>query len=90
MKIEVNEKDRLATFWLVGAEQADGALQEQLKPQITQYRQQKYTVAVFKSGSGNLLDTTAGLLLHNQKLAAQRDLEREQECEEPYTQTMSM
>lgn len=90
MRLEVNEKDKLAMFWLTNAEQEDVLLQEQMKQEFAAYRQQKYTVAVFRSGKSDLADVTEGLILHNQKVAARRDLEQEQECEESYTQIMSM
>ncbi|MEG2222014.1 MAG: hypothetical protein RRY95_04720 [Oscillospiraceae bacterium] len=63
-------------FWLTNAEQADAVLLAELPSQFAAYRAQKYTVVIFRSGSANLLDKTTGLLLHSQKMSAQRDLEQ--------------
>lgn len=90
MRLEVNEKDKLAMLWLTNAEQEDAQMQEQMSQKISEYRQQKYTVAVFRSGKSDLTDVTEGLLLHNQKVAAQRDLEQEQETSESFSPTMNM
>ena len=40
-------------------------VQELLQQVYANYRAQKYKVAVFCSGQRDLLDCTAGLLLHN-------------------------
>lgn len=90
MRLEVNEKDKLAMLWLTNAEQEDAQMQEQMSQKISEYRQQKYTVAVFRSGKSDLTDVTEGLLLYNQKVAAQRDLEQEQETSESFSPTMNM
>lgn len=90
MRLEVNEKDKLAMFWLTNAEQEDTPLQEQMNQEFAAYRQQKYTVVVFCSGKSHLANVTEGLLLHNQKVAARQDLKREQGATESFSPTMSI
>lgn len=50
LKIERNEANKPALFWLTKAEQEDATLRKRLKEQCTQYKEQKYIVAVFCSG----------------------------------------
>lgn len=77
MRIEVNDKERLAMFWLTNAEQNDEKLLKSLEPQYAAYKQSKYTVAVMCSGQGSLLDSMTGLLLRNRKVLAQREMAQE-------------
>lgn len=79
MKLEINEKEKLVMFWLTGSEQKDDLLRERMSREFAAYKQQKYIVAVMCSGKSDLQDVTTDLLLHNQKVAARRDLAREQE-----------
>lgn len=75
MKIEVNDINKTVFFWLTKTEQEDPELRESLKPTYIKYKEKKYTVAVFFSGSGDLFAGTRDLLLYNQKVSAKRDLE---------------
>lgn len=78
MKTELNEAAKTVSYWITRAEREDPALLESLKPQFAEYKRRKYTVAVFFSGERDLLYQTTGLLLHNQKVAARRDLKAAQ------------
>ena len=78
MKTRVNEEKKIVEIWLTNAEQEDVELRESLKPLYAKYKQEKYKVAVFLSGSRDLFKQTEALLLHNQTVLARRDLEREQ------------
>lgn len=90
MKIERNDQDKLALFWLTKAEQENPLLLAQMKQELIAYKHQKYTVAVFYSGQRNLQDVTEGLLLHNQKVFAKRDLVQDQEIQTEQGQIMTM
>ena len=68
MDITVDNNKKLVQIWLTNAEKADTALKTSLLQKYKYYAQQKYKVAVFESGHGDLLDGTTGLLLHNRKL----------------------
>lgn len=77
-------------FWLTNAEQENAVIQAQIQQEAVEYRKRKYTVAVFNSGKSALISTTEGLLLHNQKVLARRNLECVHETEEAGGMFMSM
>ena len=79
MEICVNEGNKLVEIWLTNGEKEDEALQEQLKSTYREYKEKKYLVAVFQSGSRNLYDATADLLCYNRKRLAQREVEVERQ-----------
>ena len=71
MKIDVNDDDRIVSVWLTNADQADEALRQSLKPLYQSYHAQKYLVAVYLSGKGDLFENTLALLRrHKYKQAA--------------------
>ena len=67
MEICVKDSQRIVEIWLTNAEQGDASLRESFRPLFEAYKQRKYKVAIFQSGRGDLLDNTAGLLLHNRE-----------------------
>ena len=67
MKININESERIAEVWLTNSEKYNPILQEILKPLYKDYKEKKYKIALFYSGKGDLIDNTAGLLLHNKR-----------------------
>lgn len=76
MEIISNEKQKTIEVWLTSKEKEDEHLQSRLKSLYAQWKQQKYFVAVFCSGSADLYEQTAGLLIHNQKSLAGEEIER--------------
>lgn len=64
MKVELDHQRCLVAVWLAGGEEPQA-----LKALYRRYRETPYQVAVFRSGSGDLLECTTGLLLHNRDLA---------------------
>ena len=56
---------RILSIWLTNAELQDSTTMQQIKPTCDRYRKQKYKVAIFRSGNGDLLHNTQSLLLHN-------------------------
>ena len=80
MQLNVHPDQRLVEIWLTKAEHGDAALQSRLKPLYKRYKAKKYLVAVFISGPKDLEESTTGLLLHNQTIAAKRDLEKAKEA----------
>ena len=75
MEIIRDEQAKIIEVWLTQAESADQALNERLKPLYKKWKQQKYMTCVFRSGSRNLQDQTAGLLLHNRDYFAKKEVE---------------
>ena len=67
MEVNFNHTDRIAEVWLTNAEQQNPQTQIALKSLAKEYKAKRYTVAVFRSGKGDLEGATAGLLLHNKK-----------------------
>ena len=77
MKVEIHESKKILSVWLTQEESVNEALKEQLKPLYTEYKQRKYTVAVFQSGKEDLPDLTSVLLKYNRRLSAEREVKAE-------------
>ena len=77
MEINVHHDKKTVDIWLTRAESADGALREYLKPIYKKYAELKYFVAVFESGTEDLLKGTAALLQYNLVLKARKELSLE-------------
>jgi hypothetical protein len=67
LEINVREKDKIAEIWLTKDESNDSTLRQKLRPFYSEYRQKKYTVAVFESGRNSLYSNVESLVLHNLK-----------------------
>ena len=80
MELNVYPDQRFVEIWLTKTEHGDTALQSRLKSLYRSYKAQKYLVAVFISGVKDLEESTTGLLLHNQTIAAKQDLEKAKEA----------
>ena len=65
IELQVRDSEKIVEIWLTSAEKKDPQMQQLLQPVYANYKVQKYKVAVFCSGQRDLLDSTAGLLLHN-------------------------
>ena len=80
MEINVRDKQKIVEVWLTNAERDDPAVKAQLKPLYAQYKQKKYTVAVFQSGGQNLSHSTLDLLIYNQRRLAELEVQREKKA----------
>lgn len=67
MEINIHDDAKRVEVWLTNAESRDPVLREQLKPIYKHYKQKKYLVAVFHSGTQDLFDNTRYLLQNNLK-----------------------
>lgn len=76
MEINVCEDRKIVEVWLTRAEQGDEAVQKRLKPLYAEYKDKKFTVAVFLSGSSDLYPDTRDLLLFNRRRAAERAVQQ--------------
>ena len=65
IKINVNDQTKIVEVWLTNADQNDASVSGLLELLYAKYKEQKYKVAVFKSGKLDLVDRTAGLLIRN-------------------------
>ena len=77
MEIIQDDAKKLVQVWLSQKESRDEALQSRLKPMYAQWKQQKYTVAVFHSGKEDLKESTMALLAYNKRLSAELAVQRE-------------
>lgn len=71
MTIEVSQKNKLATVWLAQGEREDPVVREQLNGLIAECKDKKYMVAVYQSGSRDLMRQTSDLLCYNRRRMAQ-------------------
>ena len=65
LELSVQDDRKTVTIWLSKAEKNDPTVAQSLKPVFRKYEKQKYTVAVFKSGTADLWETTSALLVKN-------------------------
>lgn len=65
MEIKVSDDAKIVEVWLTNAEKDDPVINEQLKPLYKKYHEEKYTVAVFRSGPGDLEFSRSALLHFN-------------------------
>ena len=77
MEIIRDDAKKLVQVWLTRHEGQDSALQERLKPMYAQWKQQKYMVAVFRSGNEDLQESTLALLAFNKRRCAELAVQRE-------------
>ena len=77
MEINVHHDKKTVDIWLTRAEAADNALRESLKTMYKKYADMEYFVAVFESGTEDLLEGMAALLQYNLVLKARNELKLE-------------
>lgn len=75
MTLEVCEKNRIAYYWLSREEKDNVDIQNELKNKYGEWRSKGYKVCTFVSGSGNLVDLTKELLIHNKLIIAKKATE---------------
>ena len=79
MEINVRDDIKIVEVWLTREEKRNIVLREGLKPLCREYKEKKYLVAVFESGSQNLWEETGALLCYNRKRIAQMEVEQERQ-----------
>lgn len=77
MEISIRDAQKIVEVWLTNAEKNDPAIVARLKPLYRAYQKQKYTVAVFQSGSADLFGCTSDLLRYNRRRVAELETLRE-------------
>jgi hypothetical protein len=77
LEINVLDDKKIVEIWLTRVEQENPALNASLKDIYAEYKQKKYTVAVFMSGNRNLYQSTLDLLSYNKKRVAEIAVQRE-------------
>lgn len=71
MEISIRDAQKIVEVWLTNSEKNDPAVAARLQPLYRAYQKQKYTVAVFQSGSADLFSCTRDLLRYNRKRVAE-------------------
>jgi len=77
MNIEVIEEKKLVCIWLTRAESSNEQLNESLKQLYKKCKEKGFFVAVYRSGTEDLLESTSALLIYN--IRRSEELRREQE-----------
>ena len=65
MEIKTHDDKKIVEVWLTNAEQEDAGVKARLNLLYAKYKNDGYTVAVFKSGKKDSFQCTAHLLRHN-------------------------
>ncbi len=81
MFLEVSEKDKIAYYWLSKEEKADDKLRASLQPQYKDWNKKGYAVCTFLSGTGDLVELTKELLIHNKEVIAEQRVRKQRERE---------
>lgn len=79
MEMSINHKSKTVEIWLNTQEVQDSVLKERLGLLYQIFAAQKYLVAVFRSGSWDLVQSTSDLLCYNRKRIAQLEMEHEKQ-----------
>ena len=75
MQITVFEDLKIIEAWLTNQDQADAALQLQLREEMRKYKDKGYRVVMFRSGERDLLACTKSLIRDNHQKIMQSELE---------------
>lgn len=81
MILDICERDKIAYYWLSKEEKTDNGFRESLKPEYREWKNKGYKVCVFLSGTGDLVENTKELLIHNKKVLAEKKIKRERDRE---------
>ena len=77
MRIVVHNEKRIISIWLSKSESADAELNSRLLGFCDDFKKHEYTLAVFRSGSGNLEELTGSLLKYNRALMVEQEVKAE-------------
>ncbi len=73
MEINIHDKQKYVSIWLTKAETLDTELRKSLKPLYAEYKQKKYRVVVFESGTGDLIALTKDLLKYTLETSVRKE-----------------
>jgi hypothetical protein len=74
--MNVRDDSKIVEIWLTNAEKNDPELKAGLQKIYDEYKEKKYTVAVFQSGNQDLYQNTLALLSYNRKRSAELEVQR--------------
>ena len=76
LEINIHDNSKLVDIWLTRSEQSDQDTQAKLRELTRHYSAQKYTVAVFQSGTLDLAEETSALLRYNRRRSAEQAVQQ--------------
>ena len=83
MEVEVNKEKKLVCIWLTRAESSNEQLNENLKPFYKKCKENGFFVAVYRSGTEDLIETTRELLIYNMYRCDELRREKEMGIKKP-------
>ena len=83
MEVEVNKEKKLVCIWLTRAESSNEQLNENLKPFYKKCKENGFFVAVYRSGTEDLIETTRELLIYNMYRCDELRREKEKKKKKP-------
>jgi len=72
MIVEVDECKSFVYYWLSREELANAELMERLRKEEREWNHKGFKICEFHSGTGDLLELTKELLIHNKKVMAEK------------------
>lgn len=73
MDIDIHKDKKIICIWLPRSE-ADYEPSAFVRAVFSEYKRLRYSVAILKSGTEDLKELTAALLIHNRRLMAEREV----------------
>lgn len=70
MQIVVNDDAKVVELWFKNGENPDSAIPSDIAPMVADYREKKYLICLYQSGTGDLSKLTSQLLVHNHQQTA--------------------
>ena len=70
MEIRIRKDKKRVEIWLTHCEAQDDALQASLLPIYEVCKRKQYLAVVYKSGTGDMVETMTALLRHNREIQA--------------------
>lgn len=65
MRIQVNDKNKILTLWFNNNENPSNNLSKNIKKEIEEYRNKKYRICMFQSGTDDIRHNLLELILNN-------------------------
>lgn len=65
MKINVNEKNKVLSFWYTNQEDPNQKLPQNVEREIEKYKKQKYRICKYQSGNEDIKINFLNLILNN-------------------------
>ena len=76
MVLEVYEDKKFACYWFTREDLEDKALLESLIPEQKEWNKKGYRVCEYHSGTGDIVELTKELPIHNKKVIAEQNVKK--------------